>query len=264
MARGKATASGYTTTAIMLSKSGEDLLESGKFSDVTVKCADRTWNLHKSVICIRCPFFEKAFNGEFEEMKTGELTVHDWASYEVDWVIKFLYTGQVPKEFLEVHSIHACINLFKIADFFQVPSLQDRAVKMVRCEFETIAQNIRVAADSYLNNPAKSFTEDELNDFLYVAETAYDTGSASYTVLQDLVKYFLDITRFHIGKDIRFNTVLEKVPKMAVDMVKLLMRAENKGSMSAVVTQTQTPKNYIICKRDGIICKKDLHLAAYM
>ncbi|CAJ2500863.1 Uu.00g037160.m01.CDS01 [Anthostomella pinea] len=37
----------------------ERLLISGILSDVKVICGDKTWNLHKTIICIRCPYFEK-------------------------------------------------------------------------------------------------------------------------------------------------------------------------------------------------------------
>lgn len=44
-----------------------DLLESGLFADATITCGDRTWKVHKSIIC-RCEWFKKAFAGNFEVM----------------------------------------------------------------------------------------------------------------------------------------------------------------------------------------------------
>lgn len=42
-----------------------ELLESGLFADATITCGDRTWKVHKSIIC-RCEWFKKAFGGNFE------------------------------------------------------------------------------------------------------------------------------------------------------------------------------------------------------
>lgn len=47
------------------------LLESGKYSDLTLYCGSRKWKAHKSVLCIQSDFFAKACDGEFQ---VGNLT----------------------------------------------------------------------------------------------------------------------------------------------------------------------------------------------
>lgn len=42
------------------------LLESGKYSDLTLKCGSRNWKAHKSVLCIQSDFFAKACDGGFK------------------------------------------------------------------------------------------------------------------------------------------------------------------------------------------------------
>lgn len=42
------------------------LLESGKYSDLTLKCVSRNWKAHKSVLCIQSDFFAKACDGGFK------------------------------------------------------------------------------------------------------------------------------------------------------------------------------------------------------
>ena len=42
------------------------LLESGKYSYLTLKCGNRNWKAHKSVLCIQSDFFAKACDGGFK------------------------------------------------------------------------------------------------------------------------------------------------------------------------------------------------------
>lgn len=41
------------------------LLESGLFADAAITCGDRTWKVHRVIMC-RCEWFKKAFSGNFE------------------------------------------------------------------------------------------------------------------------------------------------------------------------------------------------------
>ena len=41
------------------------LLESGKYSDLTLTCDSRSWKVHKGVLCLQSDFFAKACDGDF-------------------------------------------------------------------------------------------------------------------------------------------------------------------------------------------------------
>lgn len=69
------------------------LLRTGLFSDVTVKCGDRTWNLHKNIICSRCDWFKKALTGQFKEASTNVIEINDFEPRLVGWLIEYLYKG---------------------------------------------------------------------------------------------------------------------------------------------------------------------------
>lgn len=49
-----------------------ELLESGVLTDVKVSCGDRTWDLHKLILCSRSSFFKNALTGEFEVRSTSK------------------------------------------------------------------------------------------------------------------------------------------------------------------------------------------------
>lgn len=48
-----------------LMASNAKLLESGKYSDLTITCGTRAWQLHRSVICGGSKFFAAACDGPF-------------------------------------------------------------------------------------------------------------------------------------------------------------------------------------------------------
>lgn len=42
------------------------LLETGNFADAELICGDKTFKIHKSVVCTRSVWFERALTGGFE------------------------------------------------------------------------------------------------------------------------------------------------------------------------------------------------------
>lgn len=49
-----------------LRASNMKLLETGNFADAELICGDKTFKIHKSVVCTRSVWFEKALAGAFE------------------------------------------------------------------------------------------------------------------------------------------------------------------------------------------------------
>jgi hypothetical protein len=69
------------------------MLRTGLFSDVTVKCGDRIWQLHKNILCTRSVWFEKALTGRFQEATTGVVEIQNFVPEAIDWLVRYLYTG---------------------------------------------------------------------------------------------------------------------------------------------------------------------------
>jgi hypothetical protein len=68
------------------------LLETGKFSDLTIKCRGESFKVHKAVVCSRSPFFMKACDSNFQEASSGVITLDDDHPEAVKRMISFFYT----------------------------------------------------------------------------------------------------------------------------------------------------------------------------
>ncbi|TPX16135.1 uncharacterized protein E0L32_004130 [Thyridium curvatum] len=54
-----------------------DALKDGRHSDVTVKCGNRKWRLHKVVLCSRSDYFKAALSGNFKAGHLRQLCMFD-------------------------------------------------------------------------------------------------------------------------------------------------------------------------------------------
>ncbi|KAF2142632.1 uncharacterized protein K452DRAFT_358373 [Aplosporella prunicola CBS 121167] len=69
-------------------------LRSGKYSDVTIRCGEKTWNAHKVVICSQCKFFDNACSGGFQEETTNVINLDYDHPDAVDAMLQWCYWGE--------------------------------------------------------------------------------------------------------------------------------------------------------------------------
>ncbi|KAI1652611.1 POZ domain-containing protein [Daldinia decipiens] len=197
----------YLSPEAMLSESGEELLKSGMFSDVRVE----------SIICPRCPYFNKAFNGHFK----------DQVPDDIDHIIHFLYTGKISPNLVE--SRHC--DILELAYFFQICSLVKEIISIIDLKLEgmvTRFENAVARLQNVFQQPIDLrmvFNDEEIGYIFRAIETSYTSDLPSYAPLQDLVKDFIVMTGYRIIKHDRFLLTLKNIPDLAVDVVKLLQHA---------------------------------------
>ncbi|EMR63842.1 putative btb poz domain protein [Eutypa lata UCREL1] len=100
-----------------------DLLKNGKFSDATVKCDGKTWAVHKSILCSRSEWFEKALNGHFMEAATSIVTIEEITAEKVEWLLTFIYGGDI--SFQDVTGFDSSIfvalcEAYELGDYFGI------------------------------------------------------------------------------------------------------------------------------------------------
>lgn len=69
------------------------LLKTGQYSDLTLVCGGKEFNVHKMVVCSQSEVLATAIREPFQESKTGTISVEEFDAVTVDKMLEFLYTG---------------------------------------------------------------------------------------------------------------------------------------------------------------------------
>ncbi|KAM3503050.1 hypothetical protein MY10362_004447 [Beauveria mimosiformis] len=69
------------------------LLKSGQFSDLTLVCSGKEFNVHKAVVCAQSRVLVAAIREPFQESKTGKIVIEEYGTDTVENMVEFLYTG---------------------------------------------------------------------------------------------------------------------------------------------------------------------------
>jgi hypothetical protein len=98
-----------------------------QYSDLEIKCGDRTWPVHKSIVCLRSSYFAKACDGRFKEANEGCVDLHEDDANAVHALLEYLYTtnynDEVFKEQDEYTPLSFNVLVFFIADKYEIPAL---------------------------------------------------------------------------------------------------------------------------------------------
>ncbi|KAK7962147.1 uncharacterized protein PG986_002972 [Apiospora aurea] len=102
------------------SRYDKELLETGNFSDVKLECGDKTWNLHKSIICSRCVWFQRALTGSYKEAQTNVVTLTTFSTEQVEVLICYIYTGtlNISSETATHDLLKLLVDFVVVADYF--------------------------------------------------------------------------------------------------------------------------------------------------
>ena len=81
------------------------IMENTDASDLTIKCGEETFQVHRIFMTSRSPVFKAMLDTEMVEAVTGEILISDIDSPTLKEVIHFIYTGELSGKKLDLQSI---------------------------------------------------------------------------------------------------------------------------------------------------------------
>ncbi|PQE06300.1 BTB POZ domain protein [Rutstroemia sp. NJR-2017a BBW] len=123
------------------------MLESGRYSDLTIKCGGKVFRVHRNVVCLQSKPLAAHVDGVFLEAVTGEINLPDDHPAILERLIKFLYTGDFdatpsPSEVVaeepsgevgsetvngSLDTLTICTRIFVMAEKYDIPALKTLA-----------------------------------------------------------------------------------------------------------------------------------------
>ncbi|GAB1726533.1 hypothetical protein NU195Hw_g2458t1 [Hortaea werneckii] len=204
-------------TQSLLSEVAE-LWETGEGSDMTIKCENREFKVHKVLVSAASPILKAACQNGMKESQTGVVEHKTFDADTLERMLEFIYTRDytVPwttpdvmtgairtsesdseaDEVLVIGTSARCIahtRMYAIGDYYQLPTLKNRALEEVQ----------KVAAAPL-----------ELRDFVYVVREACKLIGKHETDFHRIIQTVCRENVMELKRDKKFMAALAKVADM--------------------------------------------------
>ncbi|KAH8660232.1 BTB/POZ protein [Xylariales sp. PMI_506] len=230
--------------------SNANLLSTGDLSDVTVKCGGQIWKLHRSIICPRCPFFEKAFCGNFQEGNTDILELPEIEPNRFKHIVDYLYSGDCKWHEISAESGNiyvSCSELSVVADYFGLSSLILDISIYMRESFKPIVEQIQQSFETW-NNQITDFPTELLKSYIEGVKVAFstDTYAPHLDPIREAFIHFVADTHYIILYNETFHKEIAQVPELGL---KLLHSLFTEGSSFLRLARVGLPYSCDVCKK---------------
>lgn len=78
------------------------LVNSGLYSDVTIKIRDKCFKAHRNILATRCEYFGRMFGSDFKESKSTEIELKDIEPDIFEYLLEFIYTNRIPENLKQI------------------------------------------------------------------------------------------------------------------------------------------------------------------
>ncbi|QDS73368.1 hypothetical protein FKW77_007158 [Venturia effusa] len=113
-----------------LRKGVSNVFESGEYSDLTVRCQNKDFNVHKVVVCAQSDWFKNACKTTFQEGQSGLITLPDEEYNAIQGLLQHMYEFRYNGPGAEDASALAYhLDLYTVADKYQCAGLRQLAIE---------------------------------------------------------------------------------------------------------------------------------------
>ncbi|CAJ2511351.1 Uu.00g069760.m01.CDS01 [Anthostomella pinea] len=206
---------------------GDLLFTTGTFFDSTLTCNEKTWKLHKAILCQKSSYFHKMLTENSDEANTGSLHVEDQEPYIVDEVLYAMYTGELQprgRMLHDGHRIKILVKVVKCAHYFGCPMAKHKAIRQIESSLQLIA--VDWCAGSY----------GHCSEIIDLAKTAYRyNDTTAHPSLQEVFLNFMTASNYKAYSYPRFRELLASSPKLAQDLLLQMLPTNQNNNCSVVL-----------------------------
>lgn len=230
------------------------LLETANFADAVIICGQKSWNVHKIIICSRCDWFRKALDGNFEEARTNTVTIpeSEFSSEYIACLIFYIYSGardicKISDN--EIPLVEKCVRLWVVADFYLFEPLQKDTLELMEGQLYSWLRKI-LSPEVRLQDP----------ECILIIEQLFSAISAVYTdypharPVQNLILDFVHAGRLMWPYSSKFRELLPQAPQTFTHAFLVAIINGNTSKW----TRNANELNYIEPRGDCTWCKAEL------
>ncbi|KAG8157799.1 hypothetical protein KVR01_012461 [Diaporthe batatas] len=199
------------------------LFETGHFSDAVLVCGNHAWNVHRSIICKRCAWFEKALTGPFLESETKTITLTDMAPEPIEVVLRYLYSGAIDNAAVQRCEgeciLSTYIRLWSMADFFLMEPLKADILAAME---ESLEENMKKMCNAkfLVDSPE---CQAIIQEFFHCVDTTYRELPHTQPCKKLLLDYCHAI-RLNLYRSDQFIEMVSSYPELGPDLFMIALK----------------------------------------
>ncbi|PMD15375.1 hypothetical protein NA56DRAFT_753909 [Hyaloscypha hepaticicola] len=206
------------------------------YSDLTVKCRERSWKVHRLIVCSQSRFLHAACTAGFKEAHTGIIDLDDDDPVPVEVMLKYFYTGKYNEPINESKDLRLQLQVqvltYNLADKYDLPTLME------------------LAAEKFRNTLNEGSTAEE---YLSVVRNAYiipKPSNALRTIVIDYARREFQNIMQSPDLDI-LRATLQEEPEFAFDVLQSFVKAPLRGYCSRCGPNQEAKALQACCKKCG-------------